>query len=189
MVILLRAIKSNGRYNFFGIGKPITQKVVCFFEILIGKSLMAWTQEVNPFHNIALSAFAAVIPVIFIFWALVIKKMKGYMASLLTMIICILIAVLIYHMPVGLSLLSGLHGALYGFFPICWIIISAVFLYNITVVSGQFVIIKSFMSSITNDRRLQALLIAFSFGSFLEGASGPRHPYSHYIGNACRNGV
>jgi lactate permease len=133
---------------------------------------MTWTQEINPFNNIALSALAAVIPIIFIFWALIIKRMKGYLASLLTMILAIIVAVIIYRMPVELSLLSALQGALYGFFPICWIIIAAVFLYNITVASGQFEIIKSFMASITNDRRLQALLIAFSFGSFLEGASG-----------------
>ena len=133
---------------------------------------MTWTQQINPFNNIVLSALAAVIPIIFIFWALIIKKMKGYMASLLTMILAIIVAVSIYGMPVGLSFLSALQGALYGFFPICWIIIAAVFLYNITVASGQFEIIKSFMASITNDRRLQALLIAFSFGSFLEGASG-----------------
>lgn len=75
-------------------------------------------------------------------------------------------------MPLQLSALSALHGALYGLFPICWIIISAVFLFNLTVKSGQFEIIKSFMASITPDRRLQAILIAFSFGAFLEGAAG-----------------
>jgi lactate permease len=133
---------------------------------------MTWTQEINPTNNIAISAIIASAPIIFIFWALIIKKMKGYMASLLTAIVAILVAIFVYGMPVGLSLLSTLHGALYGFFPICWIIIGAVFLYNVSVKSGQFEIIKSFMSSITNDRRLQALLIAFSFGSFLEGAAG-----------------
>ena len=75
-------------------------------------------------------------------------------------------------MPVKLALLSTAHGAMYGLFPICWIVIAAVFLYNITVKSGQFEIIKHFMASITSDRRLQALLIAFSFGSFLEGTAG-----------------
>src|SRR4029079_17295176 len=64
------------------------------------------------------------------------------------------------------------NGALYGLFPICWIVITAVFLFNITVKSGQFEIIKHFMASVTEDRRLQALLIAFSFGAFLEGAAG-----------------
>ena len=137
---------------------------------------MTWTQEVNPINNLAVSAIIASTPIIFIFWALIIKKMKGYMASLLTAIVAILVAIFIYGMPVGLSLLSTLHGALYGFFPICWIIIGAVFLYNVSVKSGQFEIIKSFMASITNDRRLQALLIAFSFGSFLEGAAGMGAP-------------
>jgi lactate permease len=133
---------------------------------------MTWTREIDPFNNITISALLAVIPILFIFWALIIKKMKGYLASLFTMIISLFVAVLVYKMPVNLALLSGLQGALYGFFPICWIIIAAVFLYNVSVASGQFEIIKSFMGSITNDRRLQALLIAFSFGSFLEGASG-----------------
>lgn len=137
---------------------------------------MTWTHEVNPFGSIAISAIVAAVPIFFIFWALIIKKMKGYKASLFTAIIAILVAIFVYSMPVKLSLLSTLHGALYGFFPICWIIIGAVFLYNVTVKSGQFEIIKSFMASITNDRRLQALLIAFSFGSFLEGAAGMGAP-------------
>lgn len=137
---------------------------------------MTWTQEVNPTNNLAVSAIIASAPIIFIFWALIIKKMKGYMASLFTAIVAILVAIFVYGMPIKLSLLSTIHGALYGFFPICWIIIGAVFLYNVSVKSGQFEIIKSFMASITNDRRLQALLIAFSFGSFLEGAAGMGAP-------------
>jgi len=133
---------------------------------------MNWTQVIDPFSSIALSAMIAVVPILFIFWALIIKKMKGYKASLIATAIAILIAVLIYGMPVKLALLSTANGALYGLFPICWIVITAVFLFNITVKSGQFEIIKHFMASITSDRRLQALLIAFSFGSFLEGTAG-----------------
>ena len=128
---------------------------------------MNWTQIIDPLNNPMLSAIVAAIPILFIFWALVIKKMKGYLASLLTVAIAVIIAIIVYNMPVKLALLSTAHGALYGLFPICWIIITAVFIYNITVKSGQFEIIKNFMSSITSDRRLQALLIAFSFGSFL----------------------
>jgi lactate permease len=133
---------------------------------------MIWTQEVSPLKSIAISAIVAAIPIAFIFWALIIKKMKGYLASLLTVLVAILVSVIAYGMPVKLAFLSTLHGALYGLFPICWIIIGAVFLYNVTVKSGQFEIIKNFMASITSDRRLQALLIAFSFGAFLEGAAG-----------------
>jgi lactate permease len=133
---------------------------------------MNWTQVINPLNNIALSASVAVLPILFIFWALIIKKMKGYQASLFAILIAIVIAIAVYGMPLKLALLSTANGALYGLFPICWIVITAVFLFNITVESGQFEIIKHFMASITSDRRLQALLIAFSFGSFLEGTAG-----------------
>ncbi|WP_018616760.1 L-lactate permease [Segetibacter koreensis] len=133
---------------------------------------MKWTQVIDPFNNIALSALVAVVPILFIFWALIIKKMKGYKASLIAIAIAMGIAIVVYGMPVKLALLSTANGALYGLFPICWIVITAVFLFNITVASGQFEIIKHFMASITSDRRLQALLIAFSFGSFLEGTAG-----------------
>jgi lactate permease len=133
---------------------------------------MHWIQIFDPFKHIGLSALVAVIPILFIFWALIIKKMKGYKASLFATGIAMIIAVTIYGMPVKLAILSTLNGALYGLFPICWIVITAVFLFNITVHSGQFEIIKSFMASTTSDRRLQALLIAFSFGSFLEGTAG-----------------
>ncbi len=133
---------------------------------------MNWTQVINPFNNIALSAMVALTPILFIFWALVVKKMQGYKASLIATGIAIVIAITVYGMPVKLALLSTSNGALYGLFPICWIVITALFLFNITVESGQFEIIKHFMASITSDRRLQALLIAFSFGSFLEGTAG-----------------
>ena len=133
---------------------------------------MSWKQIIDPFNNITLSALVAVIPVLFIFWALIVKKMKGYKASIIATLIAIVIAIFIYEMPVNLALLSTANGALYGLFPICWIVITAVFLFNITVKSGQFEIIKHLMASITSDRRLQALLIAFSFGAFLEGTAG-----------------
>lgn len=133
---------------------------------------MPWNQPVDPLNSFPLSVLAAVIPILFIFWALTIKKMKGYRASLLATAIAILIAVTAYGMPVKLAFLATAHGILYGLFPICWIVITVIYLFNITVKSGQFEIIKYSMASITSDRRLQALLIAFSFGSFLEGTAG-----------------
>jgi len=133
---------------------------------------MTWTQNTDPLGNIALSAVAAVIPILFLFWALIIKKMKGYKASLLATVTALFVAITIYGMPVDLAFLSAGHGVLYGLFPICWIVITVVFLFNVTVKSGQFEIIKHFMASITDDRRLQALIIAFCFGSFLEGTAG-----------------
>jgi lactate permease len=115
---------------------------------------------------------AALLPILFIFYALIIRKMKGHVAGMLSLLVASLVAVFAYHMPVPIVIAASLHGALYALFPICWIIIAAVFLFNLTVKSGRFEIIRSTMASITSDRRLQVLLIAFSFGSFLEGTSG-----------------
>lgn len=133
---------------------------------------MKWTQVIDPFNNLFLSVLVAAIPILFIFWALIIKKMKGYQSSLIAIVIATIIAILVYGMPIKLAVLSIAHGALYGLFPICWLVVMAVFLFNLTVKSGQFEVIKHFMAGITADRRLQALLIAFSFGSFLEGTAG-----------------
>lgn len=133
---------------------------------------MVWKQVIDPFNSIALSVLVAAVPILFIFWALIIRKMKGYQASLIATGLAMLIAIFVYGMPIKLALLSAAHGAMYGLFPICWLVVMAVFLFNLTVKSGQFEIIKQFMASITSDRRLQALLIAFSFGSFLEGTAG-----------------
>lgn len=133
---------------------------------------MMWTQVVNPLNNHWLSAMAAAIPVLFIFFALIVLRMKVVKASFFAIILAFMIAIAVYKMPVDLALLSACNGALYGLFPICWILITALFLFNITLHSGQFEIIKDFMASITRDRRLQALLIAFSFGAFLEGTAG-----------------
>jgi len=133
---------------------------------------MTWIPSLNPLSSIAISILVALIPVLTIFWALIIKKMKGYHASMLAMLVSLLIALVVYQMPIKLALLSTFYGISYGLFPICWIIVNAMFLFNLTVKSGQFVIIKHFIASITGDRRLQVLLIAFSFGAFLEGTAG-----------------
>ncbi|HEY8972027.1 MAG TPA: L-lactate permease, partial [Puia sp.] len=133
---------------------------------------MTWTQLTNPLHHLGLSALVAASPIAFIFWALIIRKMKGHIVSLLTVLAGGLIAVTVYGMPARLALMSLADGALYGLFTICWIILGVLFLYNMTVVTGEFEVIRSFMASVTTDRRLQAVLIAFAFGAFLEGAAG-----------------
>lgn len=133
---------------------------------------MTWTQIINPLNNTVLSVIVALVPILFIFWALIVRKMKGYKASLYATGIALIIAVVVYGMPVKLALLSTTSGVLYGLFPICWILLNALFLFNLTVESGQFNLIRKFMASITADRRIQALIIAFSFGSFLEGTAG-----------------
>lgn len=131
-----------------------------------------WTQNFNPTGTLALSAGVAATPILFLCWALAIRKMKGYLAALATTSIAVVIAIGVYGMPAGLAVAATLHGVAYGLFPIGWIVVSAVFLYNLTVSTGQFDVIKESIARITEDRRLQALLIGFSFGAFLEGAAG-----------------
>ncbi|MGK5508455.1 L-lactate permease [Brevibacillus formosus] len=134
---------------------------------------MTWTQVFTPVGgSLGISSLVALIPILYFFWALAIKRMKGYMAGLTTLLMVILVAVLVYRMPAGIAIMSSVQGAVYGILPIGWIIISSVFLYKLTVKTGQFDIIRSSVLSITEDRRLQALLVAFSFGAFLEGAAG-----------------
>ncbi|WP_326526531.1 lactate permease LctP family transporter [Dokdonella sp.] len=128
--------------------------------------------NIDPLGNIALSALVAAIPIFFLFWALAIKRMKGQFAAMGGTGLAILIAVLVYKMPVDLAALSTLYGGAFGLFPVCWIVITALFIYNMSVKTGQFEVIKNSLASISDDRRLQALLIAFSFGAFIEGAAG-----------------
>lgn len=131
-----------------------------------------YIQNFDPLNNMVGSAALAFLPIVYFFVALIIFKMKGHWAAITTTVLAIVLAALVYDMPVILSVMSAIHGILYGIFPIGWIVIGAVFLYNISVKTGQFEIIKKSIVSITNDRRLQLLLIAFSFGAFLEGSAG-----------------
>ncbi|GGP08572.1 L-lactate permease [Oceanobacillus neutriphilus] len=135
------------------------------------------------FHNyaalndhIVLTALVVAIPIFFLIWALTIKKMKGHIAASLTLVLAIIIVVLVYQMPVSKAVSAALLGITNGLFPIGWIILAAVFLYNLTVKSGKFDIIKASISSLSEDRRIQVLLIAFSFSAFLEGVAGQGAP-------------
>jgi lactate permease len=134
---------------------------------------MTFTQNFTAVgDNLAISAIVALIPIIYFFWALAIKRMKGHVAGLTTLLVALVVAIVAYKMPTGMAFMSATQGAVYGILPIGWIIITSVFLYKLTVKTGQFDVIRSSVVSITEDRRLQALLVAFSFGAFLEGAAG-----------------
>jgi len=133
---------------------------------------MPWTQVYDPMNNLALSAFFACIPIILIFYLLAIRRAPGQIAGAAAMISAVAVAIFVYHMPADLALKSTGMGALYGVFPIFWIVLTAIFIYNMTVETGQFEIVKDSIATITDDRRLQALLIAFGFGAFLEGSAG-----------------
>ncbi|MGL5207245.1 MAG: L-lactate permease, partial [Acidaminococcaceae bacterium] len=131
-----------------------------------------WTQVYNPMGNLALSAFLAAVPMVLIFYLLAVRRATGQVAGSVALFSAVLIAIFVYDMPAQMAITATAMGGLYGAFPIFWIIIAAIFLYNMTVETGQFDIIKDSVASITDDRRLQALLIAFAFGAFLEGAAG-----------------
>ncbi|WP_374718089.1 L-lactate permease, partial [Neobacillus sp.] len=134
---------------------------------------MTFIQNFTPVGgNLWVSAAVALIPILYFFWALAIKKMKGHIAGITTLALAILLAIVAFKVPAGMALMSASQGAVYGILPIGWIIVASVFLYKLTVKSGQFDIIRHSVLSITEDRRLQALLVAFSFGAFLEGAAG-----------------
>jgi lactate permease len=128
--------------------------------------------DIDPIGNIFLSALVALIPIFYLFWALAIKRMKGHRAAISGTLIAIVLAIFVYGMPVQYAFLSTVYGALFGLFPVCWIIVTALFIYNMSVKTGQFEVIKNSLATISDDRRMQALLIAFSFGAFLEGAAG-----------------
>jgi L-lactate transport len=122
--------------------------------------------------SLAYTALLAVLPIVFFFLALTVLKLKGHVAGLLTLLIAILVAIFAYRMPAELAITSAVYGFAYGVWPISWIIITAVFLYKITVKTGQFEIIRASVTSLTADQRLQMLLVGFCFGAFLEGAAG-----------------
>jgi len=134
---------------------------------------MTWIQTYTPLGgSLGMSAIVAAIPLVVIFVCLALLKMKAYKAGLLAVASAVAIAVTVWGMPAKLAALATLQGAAFGLFPVFYIVITTLFLYNITVKGGQFEIIRASLAGVTGDRRLQALLIAFCFGAFIEGAAG-----------------
>lgn len=134
---------------------------------------MPWIQSYTPVGgSLGLSALVAAIPLVVIFVCLAVLKMKAHKAAPLAVASAGAIAIGVWGMPVKLAGLATLQGAAFGLFPVFYIVITTLFLYNITVKGGQFEILRASLAGITGDRRLQALLIAFCFGAFIEGAAG-----------------
>ena len=131
-----------------------------------------WTQVYNPLGTFWLSAAVAALPIVFFFVTLAVLRWQGYLAGLGTIVLTVIIALTVYRMPAGLALRATANGMAYGLWPISWIILNAVFLYKLSVKSGQFEIIRASVVSITDDQRLQVILIGFAFGAFLEGSAG-----------------
>ena len=131
-----------------------------------------WNQVYNPFNNTVLSTIAAAIPVVTLLVLIASGKVKAHIAAIIALIAANLIAIFVFTMPANMSIRASLLGVVAGFFPIGWIVLNVIFLYRITVATGRFDLLQRAIGGVTEDRRLQLLLIAFSFGAFFEGASG-----------------
>jgi lactate permease len=133
---------------------------------------MTWTQAYTPLGNLHLSALVAAIPVIVLLGALAFFHVKAHVAALLGLLLALGIAVFVYGMPAGMAGATALYGAAFGLLPIGWIILHAIFIYDITVKTGKFEVVKDTIAGLAGDRRIQVLLIAYAFGAFIEGAAG-----------------
>ena len=134
---------------------------------------MTWTQAYTPVnHSLILSAGVAAIPVAVLLAMLGLLRVRAHVAALAGLAASLLIAVLVFHMPGRLAAAAAVYGAMYGLFPIGWIVLCAIFVYDITVYTGQFEVLKGAVAGLADDRRVQAILIAFCFGAFIEGAAG-----------------
>src|SRR5215470_3333911 len=136
-----------------------------------GESPM-WNQVYNPLDNTVLSTIAAAVPVITLLVLIASGKVKAHIAAIIAVIVTNLITIGIFHMPADMSVRASLLGVVTGFFPIGWIVLNVIFLYRLTVEKGVFETLQTTIGGVTQDRRLQLLLIAFAFGAFFEGASG-----------------
>jgi lactate permease len=132
-----------------------------------------WQHNYEPIAgSLGVSALVAAIPIFVLFYMLGIRRSPSYIAAPVALVSAFIVSLAAYGMPAQLAVLSTLYGAAYGLFPIAWVVFASILLYRIVVDTGKFEIIKTSVGSLTTDRRLQALFIAFSFGAFIEGAAG-----------------
>ncbi len=131
-----------------------------------------WSQGYDPARNWLLSTLIAALPVVVLLGSLAFGHVKAHYAALLGLATALAVAIFGFHMPARMAGATAVYGAAYGLFPIGWIVLNVIFMYQLTVESGRFKVLQQSMTGITQDRRLQLLLIAFCFGAFFEGASG-----------------
>src|SRR6187397_948982 len=132
-----------------------------------------WQHNYEPIGgSLGVSAVVAAIPILVLFFMLGVLRKPAWMSALAALISALAVALVGYGMPVQMAIISTIYGAAYGVFPIAWIVFASIMLYRLAVDTGKFEIIKDSVGSLTDDRRLQAMFIAFSFGAFIEGAAG-----------------
>jgi lactate permease len=131
-----------------------------------------WVQNYTPLGNLYVSALVASLPVVALLGALAFFHVKAHWAAIIGLALALAVAVGVYGMPLSMASASALNGAAFGLLPIGWIVLNAIFIYDITVKTGKFEVVKETIAGLAADRRIQVLLIAFSFGAFIEGAAG-----------------
>jgi lactate permease len=160
-------------------GSPIP--VILMALVLVALIVLAWSgvspatpwaQGYDPVGHWWISTIFAAMPIVVLLGTLAFLHMKAHYSAVLGLVTALLIAVGIFHMPAKMASITAIYGACYGLFPIGWIVLNVIFLYRMTLETGRFKILQESMTGITQDTRLQLLLIAFSFGAFFEGASG-----------------
>src|SRR5258707_14536827 len=134
--------------------------------------ITSWMQAYDPSHHWWLSTVWAALPLVVLLAAMIVLRLKGHISALVALAVALVIAVGIYHMPMHLAALSTILGAGYGLFPIFWIVFPVIFMYQLTVRAGRFGLLQECLVGVTEDSRLQLLLIAFILGAFFEGAAG-----------------
>lgn len=137
---------------------------------------MTWPQNYDPFGNWMLSTAAASLPVLTLFFVLVVLKKRVWVSALAGLLVAVALALFLFKMPAPLIVAAAGHGMIYAMLRIAWIIIASIFLYNIAVKTGQFQVMKDSIAGLSSDKRLQLVLIAFCFGAFLEGTGGGGAP-------------
>jgi len=131
-----------------------------------------WNQIYDPLHSPVLSTIAAAVPVVTLLVLIASGRVQAHIAAVIAVIVTNLITIFVFTMPANMSIRASVLGIVTGFFPIGWIVLNVIFLYQVTVGCGKFELLKRAIGGVTEDRRLQLLLVAFSFGAFFEGASG-----------------
>ena len=132
-----------------------------------------YTQDFNPVSDsLGLTAIFAVLPMLTLFVLLGGLKLKAQWAALISLAVAMLVAMIVYGMPVDQTALSALEGAAFGLFPIMWIVVTAIWIYNMTVETGHFAVLRRSFGAISEDQRIQAVIIAFCFGALLEALAG-----------------
>src|SRR6201994_4123350 len=123
-------------------------------------------------HSLGLSSIFAVLPLVVLFLLLGVVRMKAWLASLITLAVAIVVAIAVYSMPVGQAGDSALEGAMFGFWPIMWIVINALWIYNMSDETGHFAVLRRAFGSVSDDQRIQVVVVAFCFGALLEALAG-----------------